>query len=457
MGQRQKTQGEAFLARKNDLESPTDTKRKRNTKNPANTNGNTRLTQKRKALRQSLGRSLRSARNENERRIRYQPRQILNGDPNQNPLGVVALHHQEDGGELKKIPSGDPSRLKKGAVARRMKVEVVAAHRITAGENTKVSLQLHPASEELAPNGAAGPAIAVDPVVEMRIVMMLHHAGCTRSLHPSTVRRMRRKTRAVSIPVAVHGLAGTILHTVPPGVLTQVAQMLLQTRAAIVDNAVTLMIAIVTIVTDHEGTPSAPMTLMTQTMPAPSTGPNGTNIHLLMMTIASAAASPEAGLGVILGSAQDPGATVAAAVVVAAEANGEAAAPRPTAGSGAGAIAETAAEAPGALPRDQAPGRDHGVMRALRRGVLVVETSFALKSTAPSLPSISDQAGEKVLGRKKMAEEMMVKGQAHPPRTATVVQEGGQKVTAALKTRTLSLPDCYWRRFSQGKWRGNRV
>lgn len=51
MDQKQKTQGEAFPARKNELESPIDTKRKRSTKNPANTNGNTRLTQKRKALR----------------------------------------------------------------------------------------------------------------------------------------------------------------------------------------------------------------------------------------------------------------------------------------------------------------------------------------------------------------------------------------------------------------------
>lgn len=67
MGLRQKTQGEAFPARKNDLGSPTGTKRKRSTKNPANTNVNTRVTQKRKALRQSRGRSLRSARNENER------------------------------------------------------------------------------------------------------------------------------------------------------------------------------------------------------------------------------------------------------------------------------------------------------------------------------------------------------------------------------------------------------
>ena len=314
------------------------------------------------------------------------------------------------------IPSGDPFQLKKGAVARRMKVEVVAAPKIMVGGNTKVNLQLHPVSKELAANGAADPAIEVDPVVEMRIVMMLHHAGCTRSLHPSTVRRRRRKrrkkSRAVSIPVAAHGLAGTIPLAVPPGVLTQVAQMLLQTRAAIVDNTVTLMTAIVIIVTDHEGTPSAPTTLMTQTIPVPSTGPSGTNIHLLMMTIASVAASPEADLGVILGSAQDPGAAAAAAVVVAAGANGEAAAPQPTAGSGVGAIAGTAAAAPGALHRDQAPGRDHGVTRALRRGVLVVETSFALKSTAPSLPTISDQAGEKVPGRrrKKMAEEMMVKG-----------------------------------------------
>lgn len=287
---------------------------------------------------------------------------------------------------------------------------------------------------------------------------MLHHTGYTRSLRPSTVRRRkRRKTQAVSIPGAVPGRAGAIPHTVPPGVLTQVAPMLLQTRAATADSAVTLMTATVTIVTDLEGTPSAPMTLTTQTMPAPNTGPNGTSTPLLMTTIASVAASPEAGLGVIPGSAQGPGAAAAAAAVVAAGANGEAAAPRPTAGSGAEAIAVTAAAAPGALPSDQVPGRDHGVTKALRRGVLVVETSSALKSTAPSLPTISDQAGEKVLGRKMTAEEMMVKGQARPPRTATLVPEGGQKVTAAPKTRTPLLPNCSWRRFSQGKWRRNPV
>lgn len=288
--------------------------------------------------------------------------------------------------------------------------------------------------------------------------MMLHHTGYTRSLHPSTARRRkRRKTQAVSIPVAVLDRAGAIPHTVPPGVLTQVAQMLLQTRAATVDSAATLMTATVTIVTDLEGTPSAPMTLMTPTTPAPSIDPNGTNTPLPMMTIASVAASPEAALGVTPGSARGPGAAAAAAVVAAAGANGEAAAPQPTAGSGAEATAVTAAAAPGALPRDRVPGRGHGVMKALRRGVLVVETSSALKSTAPSLPTISDQAGEKVLGRKKMAEETMVKGQAHPPRTAVLVQEGGQKVTVAPKTRTLSLPNCYWRRSSQEKWRGNPV
>lgn len=414
MDQRQKTQGEAFLARKNDLGSPTDTKRKRSTKNPANINGNTGLTQKRKALRQNLGRSLRSARSENEKRINHQPQQILNGGPNQNLLVVVVLHHREDGGEPRMIRSGDPFQLKKGAVARRMKAEAVGAPKIMVGGNTGVNLLRHPASEELAPNGAADPAIEVDPVVEMRTVMMRHHAGCTRSLHPSTVRRRRRrkrKSRAVSIPEAAHGLAGTIPLVIPLGALTPVAQMLLQTRAAIVDNTVTLMTAIVTIVTGHEGTPSAPTTLMTQTTPAPSTGPSGTNIHLLMMTIASVAASPEADLGVIPESAQDPGAVAAAAAVVAAGAKGEAAAPQPTAGSEVGAIAGTAAAAPGALHRDQAPGRDRGGTRALKRGVLVVETSFALKFTAPSLPTTSDQAGEKVLGRrrKKTAEEMMVK------------------------------------------------
>lgn len=445
MGQRQKTRGEAFPARKNDLGSPTDTRRKRSTKNPANTNGNIRLTQRRKPLRQSPGRSLRSARNGNERRIGPQHLRILNGDPNQNPLGVVVLHHPGGGGELKTTRSGDPCQQRKGAVARKMKVGVVAAPKTMVGGNTEVNLQLHLASEELAPNGAAGPAIGVSLVVEMKIVILLHHAGCTQNLHPSTVRRKRRmrKTLAASFPVAAHGLAGTIPHTVLPGGLTQVAQMLLQTRAAIVDSGVTLMTATVTTVIGHEGTPSAPTILMTQTTPAPSTGPNGTNTHLLMMTTASVAASPEAGLGVTPGSAQDPGAAAAAAVVVAAGANGEAAAPQPTAGSGAGAIAGTIAAAPGALPRGQVPGRDHGVTRALRRGALVVETSFTLKSTAPSLPTISDQAGEKVLGGKKMAGVMMIKAQAHPPRTATLVQEGCQKVTAALKTRTLSLPNCY--------------
>lgn len=456
MGLRQKTQGEAFPARKNDLGSPTGTKRKRSTKNPANTNVNTRVTQKRKALRQSRGRSLRSARNENERRISHQPQQILNEDPNQNPLGVAVLHLQEGGDELKMTPSGDPSQLKRGAVAKRRKVGVVAAPKTIVGGNTKVNFRLHPASEEQAPNGAAVLAIGANPVVEMRIVMMLPHTDCTRSLHPSTVRK-KKKIQAVSIPAAAQGQAGAIPHIVLPGVLTQVAQMPLQTRAAIVDSTVTQMTATVTTATDHEGTPSAPTTRMTQTMPAPNTDQNGTNTHLLTMTIASVAASPEADLGVIPESAQDPGAAAEAAVVVVVGASGEAVAPQPTAGNGAGAIAGTAVAAPGALPRDQAPGRDHGVMRALRRGILGVGTSFVLRSTAPSPPTISDQAGEKVLGRKMMAEEMTVKQQVHLPRTATLAQEEGQKVTAVLKTRTLLLPNCYWRRFSQGKWRGNLV
>lgn len=77
--------------------------------------------------------------------------------------------------------------------------------------------------------------------------MMHHHAGCTRSLHPSTVRRRRRrkrKSRAVSIPEAAHGLAEFIPLAIPPPRRSYpVAQMLLQTRAAIVDNTVTLMTA----------------------------------------------------------------------------------------------------------------------------------------------------------------------------------------------------------------------
>lgn len=251
------------------------------------------------------------------------------------------------------------------------------------------------------------------------------------------------RTQVVSIPVAVHDLAIATPHTVPPGVLTQAAQMSLQTKAAIVDSTVTLMTAIVTTVTDHEGTLSAPMTQMTQTMPAPNTGPNDTNTHHQMTTIASVAASPEADLGVIPGSAQGPGAEVTVAAVVAVGARGEAVAPQPTAGREAEAIAGTAAAAPGALPRDQAPERDRGVTRARRRDVLAVGTSFAQRSTDLSLPTISDRVVEKVLEKKRMAEEMTVKEQPHPPRIAALAQEGGQKVTAALKIRTLSLPDCY--------------
>lgn len=251
------------------------------------------------------------------------------------------------------------------------------------------------------------------------------------------------KTRVVSILVAALDLAITIPHIVLPGGLIQAALTFLQTRAAIVDSTVTLMIAIVTIVTDQEGTLSAPMIQMIQTMPAPNTGPNDTNTHHLMMTIASVAASPEAGLGVIQGSDQDPGVEAAVAAVVAVEARGEVAAPQPIAGSEAEATAETGAAAPGALLRDQVPERGPGVTRAPRKGALAVGISFVQRFTALSLPTISDQVGEKVMGRKKMAEEMTVKEQACPPRIAMLVpQEEGQKVTAVLKIRTLLLPDC---------------
>ena len=155
------------------------------------------------------------------------------------------------------------------------------------------------------------------------------------------------------------------------------------------------------------------------------------------MTTASVAASPGAAPGATPGSARGPGAAAAAAAAAAAgaRASGEAAAPRPTAGSAAGATAGTAAAAPEALPRGQAPGRGPGVTRALRRGVLVVETSFAQKSTAPSLLITFGQAGERVLRRRKMAEEVMVKGQAHHLKIAMLVQQGRQRVTAALKIR----------------------
>lgn len=250
------------------------------------------------------------------------------------------------------------------------------------------------------------------------------------------------KTPVVSILVAALGLAIAIPHIVPPGALILAALMPLQTRAAIVDSTVTLMIAIVTIATDHEGTLSALTIQMIQTIPAPNTGLNDTNTHHLMMTIASVAASPEADLGVIQGSDQDPGVEAAVAAVVAVEARGEVAAPQPTAGSEAEAIAGTGAAAPGALLRDQAPERAHGVMRAQRKGALAAGISFVQRSTALNPPTISNQVGEKVLERKKMAEEMTVKEQACPPRIAILAQEGGQKVTAVLKIRILLLPDC---------------
>lgn len=250
------------------------------------------------------------------------------------------------------------------------------------------------------------------------------------------------KTLVVSILVAALDLTGAILHIVPPGVLIQAVLTLLQTRAAIVDSTVTLMIATVTIVTDHEGTLSALMIQTIQTMPAPNTGPNDTNTPHLMMTIVSVAASPEADLGVIQGNDQDPGVEAAVAAVVAVEARGEVAAPQPTAGSEAEAIAGTGAAAPGARLRDQAPERDRGVTRAQRKGALAAGISFVQRSTDLNLPTISDQVGEKVLERKKMAEEMTVKEQACPPRIAILAQEGGQKVTVVLKIRILLQPDC---------------
>lgn len=288
--------------------------------------------------------------------------------------------------------------------------------------------------------------------------MLLRRTGRTQSLRPSTARRRKRKkTRAASIPGAAPARPGAIPHTGPPGALTQAARTLPQTGAATADSAATLTTATVTTATGLEGTPSVPMTPTTPTTPAPSTGPNGTNTRPQTTTIASAAARPEAAPGVTAGGARGRGAAAAAAVAAAAGASAEAAAPRPTAGSGAEATAETAAAAPGALPRGRVPGRAPGVTKAPRRGVPAVETSSAQKSTAPSLPTISEQAGGKVLARRRMAEEMMAKGQAHPPRTAVLVQDGGQKVTAAPKTRTPSLPSCYWRRSSQGKWRGKPV
>ncbi|KAB1254485.1 G patch domain-containing protein 8 [Camelus dromedarius] len=54
---------------------------------------------------------------------------------------------------------GELRTLKKEIAARRMTVGPVAPPKITVRGNTKMNLQLHPASEELAPNGAAAPAI----------------------------------------------------------------------------------------------------------------------------------------------------------------------------------------------------------------------------------------------------------------------------------------------------------
>lgn len=317
-----------------------------------------------------------------------------------------------------------------------------------------MSLQLLHARGERVPNAAADPVIGVGRVLRTRIVTT---PRCARSLRPSTVRRTRRrKTREASTPEAAPSLPGGIPRAGPRGALTPVALMCLQTRAATVESTVTPMTATATTVTGPEDTPSAPMILTTQTTPAPSTGPSGTNTPLPTTTTASVAVSPEAGLGVTAGSAPDPGAAAAAAVVAAAGANGGAAALRRTAGRGAGATAGTAAGAPGALPRGQGPGRDPGATRAPRRGVLDGVTSSARKFTVPSLPTISDQAGEKVLGKKMITEEMMAKGRFSLRRT-TAVRGERQKGTAAQKTRTPLLPNCCWRRSSQGRERGNPV
>lgn len=246
---------------------------------------------------------------------------------------------------------------------------------------------------------------------------------------------MKMKTQVVSTLAAALDLATAIPHIVPPGALTQAALTLLQTRAAIADSTVILMIAIVTTVTGHGGTQSALMIQMIQTMPAPNTGPNDTNTHHLMMIIASVAANPEADLGVIQESDQDPGVEAAVAAVVAVTARGEVAAPQPTAGSEAEATAGTGAAAPGALLRGQAPERGPGVTRAQRRGALAAGISFVQRSTALSLLTISGQVGEKVLERKKMAEETTVREQACLPTIAVPAQEGARKVTAVLKIR----------------------
>lgn len=395
---------------------------------------------KTRALKPSLGRSPRSERSENGRKINRQPLQTQSGDLNLSLQGVAALRPPGGVGGHRKIPRGEHFQLMRGVAARRkMGVVAAAVPRTMVAKSIELTHLHLPASEEWVLNeGAASPA------VEMRVIQ-LHHAGSTRNLHLRTV-KMMMKILAVNTPGAVLGLAGAILPAAHPGAPIQAAQMLLQTRAATAGNVVTQMTAIVTTVTGHEDIQSVLMTQkMTQIMPAQNIGPRGTNTHPPKMTTASAVASHEAGHGVILESDLGPGAGVGvgaeAAAVVAVGANEEAGVLQPTAGRGVGAIAGTEAAAHEALPRDQIPERAQEVMKALRRDDQVAGISSVLRSIAPSPHTTIGQVEQRGLER-KMGEGMTVKGLSHLPRIA-LAKQGCLMVIVARKIKIQSLLSFY--------------
>lgn len=156
MDQRQKTQGEAFLARKNDLGSPTDTKRKEAQKNPANINGKHRADPEEKSSKAESGEKSKKRKKRKRKKNKSSAPADSERGPKPEPPGSGSpapprrrRRAQDD------IRSGDPFQLKKGAVARRMKAEAVGERPRSWWRNTGVNLLRYPASEELAPNGAA--------------------------------------------------------------------------------------------------------------------------------------------------------------------------------------------------------------------------------------------------------------------------------------------------------------
>lgn len=112
-----------------------------------------------------------------------------------------------------------------------------------------------------------------------------------------------------------------------------------------------------------------------------------------------------ADLGVIPESAQDPGAVSAAAAVVAAGAKEKPQHHSPQLANEVGAIALTAAAAPGALHRDQAPGRDRGGHESPEERRRPAETLIALKIYRLPVSHYFRSGREKVLGEEERRQQ----------------------------------------------------